>query len=254
MNNQENIDKYFADKLNNYQRQASPEAWERIQQQVAKNERNIIPLWWKYAACASVALLVGTTYWITSNEQPTEIVAATNTTIPTKVLPIHHSTILPIEPSKVEAQQVVVAVPSKTMRVNSLALKNKITKTRVEPLTIEKNELVQVAKQPAEKPLISVENQPNTIVLIVNKTIEKQETIVLNLIDTKQEALAQTENIEENISKKQSRFNKIWQQLKRAKNGENVNWNDVGFKPQKVLARADAKLENVLTNGENTEK
>jgi hypothetical protein len=45
-----------------------------------------------------------------------------------------------------------------------------------------------------------------------------------------------------------------WQQLKRAKNGENVNWSEVGIKPQKMLARADAKIENVLTKGENNEK
>jgi cytochrome c551/c552 len=42
--------------------------------------------------------------------------------------------------------------------------------------------------------------------------------------------------------------------LKRAKNGENVNWGEVGVKPQKVLARADAKIENALTRGESNDK
>ena len=66
-----------------------------------------------------------------------------------------------------------------------------------------------------------------------------------------------TEKIEsKNIEpeKKQSRVGKIWEQLKRAKNGENVNWGEVGVKPQKVLARADAKIENALTRGESNDK
>jgi hypothetical protein len=46
------------------------------------------------------------------------------------------------------------------------------------------------------------------------------------------------------IPRKTSKFGKLWQQLKRAKNGEGVDWNELGVKPQKVLARADAKLEN----------
>jgi hypothetical protein len=33
-----------------------------------------------------------------------------------------------------------------------------------------------------------------------------------------------------------------------------VEWSRLGIKPQKMLARADAKIENVLTKGENNEK
>ena len=90
--------------------------------------------------------------------------------------------------------------------------------------------------------------EENTIVLVLENTKPKkeEETIVLNFVDTKVEAVAQ--NIES--EKKQSRVGKIWEQLKRAKNGENVNWSEVGVKPQKVLARADAKIENVLSKGE----
>ena len=96
---------------------------------------------------------------------------------------------------------------------------------------------------------IKIPLEENTIVLVLENTKPKkeEETIVLNFVDTKVETVAQ--NIEP--EKKQSRVGKIWEQLKRAKNGESVNWNEVGVKPQKVLARADAKIENVLTRGED---
>ena len=73
------------------------------------------------------------------------------------------------------------------------------------------------------------------------------------MVDTKPEVVAQVD-LNDGMTKKETRISKIWQQLKRAKNGENVNWSEVGIKPQKMLARADAKIENVLTKGESNEK
>jgi cytochrome c551/c552 len=73
------------------------------------------------------------------------------------------------------------------------------------------------------------------------------------MVETKPEVIAQSD-LNDGTIKKETRLSKIWQQLKRAKNGENVNWSEVGIKPQKMLARADAKIENVLTKGEGNEK
>jgi hypothetical protein len=112
-----------------------------------------------------------------------------------------------------------------------------------------------LAKNPSllQVPTNKIIDQSNTIVLVIDKEPRQEETIVLNLVDSKEE-VAQVIQTEEPSNKRQSKFSKIWQQLKRAKNGENVNWNEVGFKPQKLIARADAKIENALTNGEETEK
>jgi hypothetical protein len=111
----------------------------------------------------------------------------------------------------------------------------------------EKSETLQITKTPIIESK-KVEEQ-NTIVLVLENTKPKveEETIVLNFVETKPEVVAQNTEPE----RKQSRVGKIWEQLKRAKNGENVNWNEVGVKPQKVLARADAKIENVLSKGES---
>jgi tRNA nucleotidyltransferase/poly(A) polymerase len=98
-------------------------------------------------------------------------------------------------------------------------------------------------------------SEPNTIILVLENQQSKveEETIVLNMVEIKPEVVVQTDLNDSNI-KKETRLSKIWQQLKRAKNGENVNWSEVGIKPQKMLARADAKIENVLTKGENNEQ
>jgi len=34
---------------------------------------------------------------------------------------------------------------------------------------------------------------------------------------------------------------KVWKQLKNAKNGEKVDWDEVGFNPNKLLAKATGK-------------
>ena len=97
--------------------------------------------------------------------------------------------------------------------------------------------------------------EQNTIVLVLENTKPKveEEIIVLNIVEIKPEVVAQTD-LNEGNAKKETRISKIWQQLKRAKNGENVNWSEVGIKPQKMLARADAKIENVLNKGESNEE
>lgn len=44
-----------------------------------------------------------------------------------------------------------------------------------------------------------------------------------------------------NKPRKSTRMAKVWQQLKNAKNGERVDWDEVGFNPNKMLAKATGK-------------
>ena len=246
-----NIDKIFNESLKNYERQPRTEAWEKLQAKLEKRDKKIVPLWWKYASAASVALLLGVGgYWFTSQkEADTEAVAVSE---------------IPVLKKEVEVKKEVEISENEVVKINNdNKVKNRIgcnlqtqividkpKEIVVEPIEYSKEDIKIIAQTP------KIENKPiveeNTIVLVLENTKPKkeEETIVLNFVDTKVETLAQ--NIEP--EKKQSRVGKIWEQLKRAKNGENVNWNEVGVKPQKVLARADAKIENVLTRGESNER
>ncbi len=254
MKNSENIDKIFSKGLHSYNRQPRPQAWEKLEARLQKPKSKVLPIWWKYASAASVALFLGIgSYWFSNQKTDSveKIVVAQKPIIEKKQVQIVEKETTP------QIVEVEKNIPQKT--------KFKITeKARV---IIEPKQFVQLPqqriikveeiKQIAKTPTIEskkIEEQ-NTIVLVLENTKPKveEETIVLNMIETKPEVVAQMD-LNDEMTKKETRISKIWQQLKRAKNGENVNWSEVGIKPQKMLARADAKIENVLTKGENNEK
>ena len=246
-----NIDKIFNKSLKNYERQPRTEAWDKLQAKLEKRDNKIVPLWWKYASAASVALLLGVGgYWFASQKGiQTEIVAVSEKPILKKEIKL--SKAIEISKSKVvKATNDNEVKPKSGLSLQPQIVIDKPKEAIIEPTEYQKEDIKIIAQTPKIEKKAVVEE--NTIVLVLENTKPKkeEETIVLNFVDTKVETVAQ--NIEP--EKKQSRVGKIWEQLKRAKNGESVNWNEVGVKPQKVLARADAKIENALTRGESNER
>lgn len=262
MKNQENIDKFFAEKLQQYERQPRAAAWEKLQTRLEKQESKVIPLWWKFASAASVALLLASgVYWLNTPENTMDDEYVSVEKSNPKVKKNFAEVIKPSE----EVQSLASIQDNEKTRIETVSSKHKEKaiihkRTKLEKvLTNSINEEVILSKNITPQPISKPSLETNTIVLVVENTQKpiikpEKETIVLNLIETQSEAVAEATVLDESANRKQSKFNKIWQQLKRAKNGENVDWKEVGFKPQKLLARADAKIENALTNGEETEK
>ncbi len=265
MKSQENIDKFFAERLQQYERQPRTVAWEKLQAKLDKQESKLIPLWWRYASAASVALLLASgIYWMNAPKDLDAIKMASN---PTKTIstekktgeetkniasPIAHDNISIASNATEKSRTMIVTDISteKAIRTDKTNAEKNLMSTKDEPILVKNIAPIQIPKP---------EIAPSTIVLVVENTPKaskeaEKETIVLNLIETPTEAVAETTPLDESTNRKPSKFNRIWQQLKRAKNGENVDWKEVGFKPQKLLARADAKIENALTKGEETEK
>ncbi|MDZ7900778.1 MAG: hypothetical protein U5N85_22475 [Arcicella sp.] len=253
-----NIDKIFNKSLQNYERQPRTEAWEKLQARLEKKDSRVLPLWWKYASAASIALLLGVGgYWFANkNTDSTEQVAISKKPVLKKINEVEKTK----EVAKIRIETVVdtisceidipITMPDESEIVNSVAgvPTSPPPSKQIQDLENQNNPVISLETIKIKTPEIKKQTEENTIVLVIENTKPKveEETIVLNFVETKPEVVAQ--NIEP--EKKQSRVGKIWEQLKRAKNGENVNWNEVGVKPQKVLARADAKIENVLSKGE----
>lgn len=257
MKNSENIDKIFSEGLHNYEHQPRSEAWEKLQARLEKPQSKVLALWWKFASAASVALLLSVGgYWYNSQKIISDKNIATinppQKNITKECLQkstMEESVATAIGKSTQTKQRKNIIKTANTTPQNVIAI-TKVTKT--DEILHTKNSL-----SPTLSPEIKKVIEPNTIVLVLEdtnpKNAKEEETIILNFVEAKQESVAQTDANEENF-KKQSRLSKIWQQLKRAKNGEDVNWGEVGIKPQKVLARADAKIENALKKGEFNEK
>ena len=256
MKNSENIDKIFSKGLQTYERQPRPEAWGKLEARLQKPKSKVLPIWWKYASAASVALLLGVGGFWFSNPKTNSVeqIAITKKPIIEKK---QAQIIKPEVTPQIAEAEVEKNVPQKTKfkiteKVQIIAEPKQFAQLPQQQI-IKVEEIKQIAKTPTIESK-KIEEQ-NTIVLVLENTKPKieEETIVLNMVETKIEAVAQTE-ANDGMTKKETRISKIWQQLKRAKNGENVNWSEVGIKPQKMLARADAKIENVLTKGESNEK
>jgi len=253
MKNSENLDKIFSKGLHKYEREPRSQAWEKLEARLQKPKSKTFPIWWKYASAASVALLLGIGgYWsnnqtansaekVAVNKKPViekkqaQIIEKEIILQVTTIEKITHKKIISTPTQKYETdenKQFVQLLPQQIIKVEEI---KQITKTST--LEIQKTE------------------EQNTIVLVLENTKPKavEETIVLNMVETRPAVVSQTD-LNDGNTKKETRISKIWQQLKRAKNGENVNWNEIGIKPQKMLARADAKIENVLTKGESNEK
>ena len=253
MKDSKNIDKIFSEGLQTYERQPRPQAWEILEAKLQKPQNKILPMWWKYASAASVALFLGVGgYWFNAQKN-----TQYNTVAVTKKTVIIEKTQLPILEKTIPQ---MVKMEANSQFSTNLKLKRGVEKrtntqfAQLSPQTIIKvEEIKQIARNLNIEPKKTEEQ--NIIVLVLENTKPKveEETIVLNMVESKPEVVTQAVLSDIN-TKKETRLSKIWQQLKRAKNGENVNWNEVGIKPQKMLARADAKIENVLTKGENNEE
>jgi hypothetical protein len=262
-------------KLREYERNPSPQAWTKLESRLKERENTkILPLWWRYAAAASVMLMIGAGGWLLQYNKTDEINSQVSVSqnikknIPTNISP---KTI-----SKT-TENTAVLVPEKEVAViknspkNLIQVKGKnqnstirnvsIAELKVLILPVEK-EQNQVARTISEKLDVNTiqprmeykpETRPseNTIVINLVDNVEVaqnpkivNETIVVNLLDLKEENTESGTDTPSEITKKTTRLSKIWQQVVRAKKGENVDWNEVGFKPKKLLARADAKLDN----------
>jgi hypothetical protein len=258
MKNSENIDKIFSDGLHSYERQPRPQAWEKLEARLQKPKSKVLPIWWKYASAASVAFLLGIGgYWFSDQENSSIGQVAVNKK---PIIKRKTSTSTPIELSDKITYNSYLSQNTNTLIIKKedicgdpLIEEIEILEETIE-YPIEKQESIQIAQTTIPEIKKSAP-EPNTIILVLENQKPKveEETIVLNMVEIKSEVVAQTD-LNDGISKKETRLSKIWQQLKRAKNGENVNWSEVGIKPQKMLARADAKIENVLTKGENNEQ
>lgn len=254
-----NIDKLFDERLQNYERKPRPEAWDKLQAKLQQNETKIVPLWWKVARAASVVLLLGTAgylVWETTTNPEVEgsNVAVANSLPKTKedkLAQPNRSIVL--EKTGNGENKIEESLAQAKPRLNKI---NKQT-THKNSVKEHFDKLMEVAKN-TQEPVLAQKETPlplpkatnNTIVLVMEPTPEQTtpksaETIVLSMVEAPAGPGVERPGwVEEASNRKTSKLGKLWQQLKRAKNGEGVDWNELGVKPQKVLARADAKLEN----------
>jgi hypothetical protein len=233
------IDDIFRDKLAGLERQPSSAAWDRLSQ-AKKNDESRLAAWvWYAAAGVAIAFMAGYSVWMNQSAEIKPQLA--NRQIPTvtpedsaksqvvEQYPVEQADVASktsindketnVSGSKVprvlERESAPVEKPVQLVTINEPAIveqKSEIDIPTINPL--HEVEAIQVASVEANP----LKNENRTIVVRVEEPVVNEE------------------------KEKPSRFTRIFRQLKNAKQGETVDWDDVGFNPKALVARVDDRL------------
>lgn len=189
---------------------------------------------------------------IVIEEEPKEQIAAVDHKSQVAEEPVHKNAgnTMPELRNSVALPQPMVAKVNEGQKADNQAMSNQSIKESV-PTPIDQD-IRSVAQVNA---LASGKSSTKTVVL---QLPEIKETLVAanvenNGVESEMKSKENTEgadDFEDNLltkPRKSTRMAKVWKQLKNAKNGERVDWDEVGFNPNKMLAKATGK-EKERTN------
>lgn len=261
------VDKLFADKLKDFEMKPSDKAWERLHGNSGKNGEVKIFLYW--GAAAVVLFTLGGYLWLQQNSLYTTPAIVEN--IQAEV-PADHISQIPFEgdkknivsESEIDAAKVVA---EENFSVNEGTQLSKLDGDKLP--VIEKGIALSVTK---------LSNSNSSGILVDQKSIQESTHQQLTLkthdenavheVAANREAVVESTNfetgeVEEKIApriivatvldnpspptdseevhtrKKNKRIKQIFTQLKKAKKGEEVDWDEVGFNPRSLLAKVD---------------
>jgi cytoskeletal protein RodZ len=243
------IDQLFASKLRHLEKAPGQDTWDRLHQlQRAKKSKKVH--WFAVAASVLVLILAGLMVW----QYTPKTEGLTQGMAPESAQPPVQSNV--IQPRSTENSP-VTAEPIKRVgnhqileKSTSLALeKKKVKPTAALPFSTkevqEKNSLptegLAYVKRDHQD---HTENLTGTTYESIQAETEQTTVVVLNIeqvaqIDMPIQTTLEEANLEEKstyITKRKTRAGRIFQQLKKLKNGEKVDWEEVGIRPDNLLA------------------
>ncbi|CAG5074428.1 hypothetical protein DYBT9623_05111 [Dyadobacter sp. CECT 9623] len=247
------VDDLFKRKLNNLEKAPSDNAWLRIREkQVPK--RRVMGWVWYAAASTVVGLFGGYLVWQHSQTD----VTVTNKQIVAKVQ--RQDSILPkaVDEKTVKTENTIAAVPKEKIKKESLVVRKAIEEKQVpeqrslNEINEEQPALAKLeTKQPAEK---SMNNNTSSSVASLPKVTdwepvkEENKTAAIAKVEAEPArtivVAVESESDDPEERPKASKFSKVFRQLKNARAGERVDWEEVGFNPRTLVARVDDRLRS----------
>lgn len=249
------IDKLFADKLSDLESNPSAEAWMALEKGLLQNKKKRRGVWFTYSAAAAVALIIVGFLWF-GRQSDTTIIASHPTTLPEKNIISGKQTkninsSIDTEKTNAEIEKIVANQTDKLIAQTTERQKERPVKINSDK-AVEKvvQPMPAVEKQPAVKakmPTVPTEEQ---IAILDVRPEVIQETALSNTIvvkveleDTNETAFAEAEVMEE--PERQTKAGKILDKLIKLKKGE---FNQLGVKPETLVAFVKEKANNALTN------
>lgn len=247
------VDDLFKRRLSGQEKQPSPSAWLKIAKEAGSKPS--APGWiWYAAASVIVALLTGYAIWENNNPDTRPASLADNVAPPVNddqpvIADLTDKDSLPIvsEENKKQATIVAAKIAKRQTQDQVSVLQEIITDSK----KIDDPQKEVFAADLKEIPSTDIDQKTGEInplamkaiagIPLVKKSGEMQDEVepsrtVVVVIDT--------DNNGVQSKPKTSRFSKVFRQLKNARAGERVDWEEVGFDPKVLVARVDDRLRN----------
>lgn len=248
------VDDLFSRKLAEWEVTPSPEAWKKIEGRQGKVSHRQ-PVWYWYAAAGVViAVLAGYGVWQNQVTSPKKVEGTLAHQTPEQPLPEkqNQASVQAGDEFLTEKEMPVLAYKEKQIQPvdTEKKIQTQSPKKLVEQpadLSISPPVEEQVASiTPMEIPQVHEGGKANAITSlpkvtpptgIMGESQDKatNDRVIIAHIDTEDLSAE---------SQKASKFIRVLRQLKNAKEGEAVDWDEVGFNPKKLVARADERLKN----------
>ena len=247
------VDDLFVRKLADWQPKASPDLLRRLEDRQKEKSRRLVGWYWYAAASVALVLMAGYVVWqsqspaiinrdqefaVTDRKRQPKVNTsdsdAMNSAPTSARVEVHGTrTVLETTVQPGQRKQSVVKVnsemPPQTQEPETFL-------DRVEVVSIQKKETTPESLMLDSKSVASL--QPLDLrPEIMNEGLAEQNKgrVIIAHIET------------DNLipeDPKSSKFIRILRQLKNAKQGEAIEWDEVGFNPKKLMARADERLKN----------
>ncbi|MDQ1086456.1 hypothetical protein [Siphonobacter sp. SORGH_AS_1065] len=242
------IDELFARKLKNHEQAPQSQSWEKIQSRLNSSytQRRGLPLWAKYSAAASIALLMMAGWWFQKASQPNsqelavqqpKAITALKVVTPEPAFTPETEVAIATEEGRTaqEKPQVqeskVKVVPNKNTRpvpsqdkmtLEAVPVVESVARNEAEvkaptPVTIEIPKATEVAVSKPEKP-------------------EEDKTFIVKVVESE---IAAVDVKDEKPARKKKFFSRIAKSLKHIQEGE---WKEVGLDGKAILARTEDNI------------
>ncbi|KQS25553.1 hypothetical protein [Dyadobacter sp. Leaf189] len=255
------VDDLFKRKLTDLDKEPSANAWTRIQEKQQPKPRVIG--WVKYAAASVLVGALGGYLILQNSPSATEKAIISRQEVVKPEQPVDASQRETME-NAADAERQIAEVPEEKLLKKVLPAKSDLKTQKVQSDLIDnsvgnqkqdlaKLEVVQSGKDQAqnETPLMREISEPVNL-KSVSPQISTPSIASLEVEPTRTIVVAvESEPDHDEDKPKASKFSKVFRQLKNARAGERVDWDEVGFNPKTLVAKVDDRLRS---KEEKTEK
>ncbi|WP_026631772.1 hypothetical protein [Dyadobacter alkalitolerans] len=243
------VDDLFKRRLSELEKKPSAAAWEKIKTST-KKERKLAGWVWYAAASVVITLVAGYIVWNSERPNIETIGKERKRVIVSKPKELvgeqEKETVQQVEVEKIPVPAPELAGDENKRELEKTDHAEHVTK---EPIHVG-NHIQDAEPQNVAKIDIDVKEEPVTELPTIEKITPKAEEalsakITPMPVEQTRVVLVEVETNDQDEDKpKSSKFSKVFRQLKNARAGERVDWEEVGFNPKSLVAKVDDRLRN----------